>query len=67
MRAVLEVPHVRRVLGLTWVGWINRLLLRWFFVRLAHGTDARGRLVLTLLRWVWPFPWDELRFVGRSR
>jgi hypothetical protein len=26
----------RRLFGLTWVGWLNYLLLRWFFVRLSY-------------------------------
>lgn len=47
---------------MTWIGWLNRLLLRWFFVRLAWEAGGENRIFL--FRWVRPFPWNELRFVG---
>lgn len=40
---------------MSWVGWLNRLLLQWFFVRLAYEVDDAGRKVnFGILRWVWP-------------
>lgn len=58
---------MRRLLGLTWMGWLNFLVLQWLFVRVARRlpfatTDyyvSRGRLyvvryVLPLTGWVSP-------------
>jgi len=36
-------PPSTRVLGLTWVGWLNITMLQWFFVRLSYG--ARWRML----------------------
>ena len=30
------------ILGHTWLGWLNLLILQWFFLRLAEGRDGDG-------------------------
>jgi hypothetical protein len=58
---------MRRFLGFTWVGWANRLVLRWFFVRLAYVVEEDDSIVgWRLLRWVWPFPWANIKRIGRA-
>lgn len=32
---------MRRWRGLTWIGWLNYLVLRWFFVRLCYQSMPR--------------------------
>ena len=34
-------PPKKTLLGFTWVGWINFILLQWFFVRIGY-TDGLG-------------------------
>ena len=34
---------MRRIFGLTWVGWLNVLALQWLCVRLAYQVDTGGR------------------------
>ena len=65
-------PHLRgpmrRFLGLTWVGWLNRLVLRWFFVRLAYRVYSDNTFGgYFLIRWVWPFPWATVKRIGAGR
>jgi hypothetical protein len=43
---MMNAPH-RRLFGLTWVGWLNFLVLRWFFVRIAYEVDQRIGTYLT--------------------
>lgn len=61
---------MRRWRGLTWVGWLNYLVLRWFFVRLAYAVPSpeigRPPTRWFLTRWVWPMPWSTYRHVGRA-
>lgn len=63
----MMASNMRRVGGLTWVGWLNFILLRWFFVRLSYAVedDARGRF--SIVRWVWPIPWAAYRRIGGAR
>lgn len=59
---------MRRFLGLTWVGWLNYLVLRWLFVRLAYTVEPDNTVSgYKLLRWYWPLPWSSLRRVGDRR
>lgn len=59
---------MRRVLGLTWVGWLNILLLRWFFVRLYYVVEQDNTVSgYGLHRWVWPFPWASWKRVGGGK
>lgn len=61
----MKADSIRRVLGLTWVGWLNFLLLRWFFVRLSYQVEDNGdRGRFALVRWIWPIPWSAYRRVG---
>lgn len=56
---------MRRVLGLTWVGWLNMLVLRWFFVRLYYMVETDNTISgWGLHRWVWPFPWANWKRIG---
>jgi len=51
---------VKKWRGLTWVGWINLLLLRWFCIRLAYELKASGHpAVLDITYWSLTFraPW----------
>lgn len=59
---------MRRLLGLTWIGWLNFLVLRWFFVRLFYVVESDGTISRWgLTKWVWPIPWSTPRRVGGGR
>ncbi len=64
----LELPGpLRRWRGLSWVGWLNRLVLRWFFVRLGYVVESDNTISKYFLhRWVWPFPWSRWKRIGAS-
>lgn len=49
----MKASKMRRFRGLTWVGWLNFLLLRWFLVRLAYCVDIDDEIVGYKLKW-WP-------------
>lgn len=56
---------LRRFRGMTWVGWLNRLVLRWFFVRLAYRLEPDNTISGWMLqRWFWPFPWSRMHRIG---
>lgn len=58
---------LRRFRGLTWVGWLNRLVLRWLFVRLAYVVEPDNTISRYFVhRWVWPFPWSNWRRIGST-
>lgn len=48
-------PALRRWHGLSWVGWVNFVFLRWFLVRLYYQVDelTGERIGPVRLRW-WP-------------
>ncbi len=51
----------RTLLRLTWVGWLNVLVLQWGFVRLSYGDRWRVLwLVVPLTGWCSPYV-----YVGR--
>lgn len=52
----------RSLFGLTWVGWINLLVLQWFCIRLGYG-GATWQVV----RWVVPMSgwWSKYQFITR--
>lgn len=59
---------MRRVLGLTWVGWLNRLILRWFCIRLHYVVETDNTISRWgVTRWVWPFPWGSWKRIGRRK
>ena len=43
--------------GHTWVGWLNLLLVRWFFIRLAYVQDGAVFKGWAILYGVYPFKW----------
>jgi len=53
----------KTLFGLTWVGWLNFILLQWLFVRLAYGDG--WHLLL------WPLPlrgwWNDYRLTRTLR
>ena len=57
-----------RVLGLSWVGWLNFILLQWVGIRLAYVVDGRRITRWYLLRWIVPLTgwWSHYLYVGRS-
>lgn len=56
----------RRLLGLTWIGWINVLLFQWLGFRLAATVQGRhDTIVGYCVRWrlplhVWRWPYQVL-------
>lgn len=59
-------PPRRRLLGLTWVGWLNFLVLRWLLVRLAYNSEPGRPVEWSLLRWYRPIPWSPMLKLGRG-
>ena len=53
----------RVFLGKTWVGWLNIMILQWFFIRLGYGEKWR------LLRWIVPCTgwWSDYVYVKIER
>ena len=55
---------------MTWIGWLNRLVLQWFFIRLAgaYDSETEKRMYFLILRWIKPTTgWnDEFYFVKRK-
>lgn len=51
-----------KFLGRTWVGWLNILLLQWFFIRLGYSKEWK------LLRWVVPWTgwWSDYIWVKKK-
>lgn len=56
----------------TWVGWLNFLVLQWFFVRLARGSwtppsygDDYGHYQYSWITRVWPLTgwWNNYRMI----
>lgn len=42
-------------MGFSWVGWLNILLLQWFFVRLQVSVDDDGTvLAYHIIGWILP-------------
>lgn len=33
---------MKKFLGYTWVGWLNIMVLQWFFIRLQYSIDYEG-------------------------
>lgn len=63
----MKAAAMRRVFGLTWVGWLNRIVLRWFFVCLAYRVEDDDTVSgYFLARWIWPFPWQTFKRIGRK-
>jgi hypothetical protein len=49
------------IFGHTWVGWLNLIFLRWFFIRLAWIVDIDDDAHIEYFRgWkiVFAFPWE---------
>jgi len=57
---------MKKILGKSWLGWLNRLLLQWFFVRLAINPTT-GKY--SILRWVVPTTgWStDYKFIFRKK
>lgn len=66
--------------GMTWVGWVNFIVLQWFGLRLTRilaghkdepgGTQAAARTIgWATTRWVWPLTgwWSDYRWIRRVR
>lgn len=56
---------------MTWLGYLNFLVLQWGFVRLARIVDSQTRRTIGW-RWigpVWPLTgwWNDYRFLGKAR
>jgi hypothetical protein len=50
-------------LGKTWVGWLNRIILQWFFVRLGYGNQWRLMWgIVPLTGW-----WSDYWRIGRRQ
>lgn len=41
------------IFGDTWLGWLNRIILQWFFVRLARVMDRDEAGNLKQTGWCW--------------
>lgn len=56
----------KKVLGHTWLGWLNKLILQWLFIRLAEELHGDSHNQWVILRWVWPTTgWTtDYKFVG---
>lgn len=61
---------MKRVLGFTWVGWLNIVVLQWFCVRLGYALDKETG---SFVRWTWVGPvlpltgwWSDYVFIGRK-
>lgn len=52
----------KKILGKTWVGWLNILLLQWFCIRLGYGNEWK------ILKWIVPCTgwWSDYRYIGRK-
>lgn len=48
---------MRRWRGLTWMGWVNYLVLRWFFVRLHRVVEDDGEITGYGLRRCFSWRW----------
>lgn len=54
---------------MTWVGWLNRLLLQWFCIRLAYEIDEDGKKTnFEILKWVVPLTgWKaDYKWIGKE-
>jgi hypothetical protein len=48
----MKAPN-KRWKGHTWVGWLNLILLRWFFIRLAYEDSLPPIRWALIFRWPW--------------
>jgi hypothetical protein len=57
-----------RFFGYTWVGWLNILILQWFFVRLQRTTEPLRPDKFNLLKWIYPTTgWNtDYKFLGKN-
>lgn len=46
----------RKFLGYTWLGWLNRILLQWFFIRLSElqQTSTQDHIAWQISYWIVP-------------
>jgi hypothetical protein len=59
----------RELLGLTWCGWLNVLVLQWLGLRLAYSIERADSATVTewrLMRWIVPLTgwWHPYRYFG---
>lgn len=48
---------LRRWRGLTWVGWLNAIALRWVGLRVYYQLEEDGSISRYGVRWMSPFRW----------
>ena len=52
----------KSILGYTWLGWLNKLLLQFFFIRLAYSVDS-GKTSWTIMKWIVPLTgWGRVNY-----
>lgn len=54
----------REFYGLTWVGWLNMLVLQWLGLRLAYVVPAAGVALAPPRRVGWALAWGVLPLAG---
>lgn len=47
----MMATDMRRVNGLTWIGWLNFCVLQWLFVRLVYEVDIDGSRLGDVVGW----------------
>lgn len=51
----IKLTKRKSFFGHTWLGWLNLIILQWFFIRLAEELDLQNmHRKWTILRWVIP-------------
>lgn len=62
---------MKQVLGFTWIGWLNIVLLQWLFFRLMYTVDEQGGkpTSYSLIFWIVPVTgwWANYIYLGRER
>lgn len=62
---------IQRKRPTTWIGWLNFLVLQWFWIRLGREIDQAGRkrgfLILTRVYPLTGWWWSDFRFLRGSK
>lgn len=63
-----QVGPTSTIFGFTWVGWLNILVLQWFFVRLSYGDRWRIlKWILPMTGWLSPYVYVTFPAMGAAK
>ena len=61
----MQTPQYK-FFGESWVGWLNILILQWFFIRLAYSINLNNQHTKYLiLKWIVPTTgwWSDYKYI----